>query len=222
MYVTLFLNIVFLSVLRLTEFDLLIEKINLLGLFNVIITYSLAIYAKRSSKKDFYVHPSTIFILVALIVYNSVVLNKPLLALSVVLFLLFFILDHIYNSIELTPYEGSGVKEKVVAYHVESFKALKRPYREQVKRNLATPPKTTKQEKVFEEDEFMINMQLEDSLVLLGLSHDYALKQLKEAYKAQTRINHPKRFSAEEKNAQTIIMEEINNAKSYLEDRLKK
>ena len=100
MYIIIFLNFVTFHMLKYMEFNLVTEKINLVSLFNIILIYFFAIYNKKVFKSIFYIHPASLFVLITLIVYNSLVLNKLLLTLSIFLFVLFFVLDYKYNAIK--------------------------------------------------------------------------------------------------------------------------
>lgn len=206
-YVSLFINVVVFSMLKYTDYNLLIEKINIMTLLNIVLMFSFAIYSKKILNHQFHIHLSSFFILIILIIYNWVVFNQFMLVISVALFILLFILDYVYDSISVDKYEKDKEARTKTKTKTEYF------YDEPAF------------EDMFEEKEDKINLkidvELEAYLVLLGLKLDYTLKQLKVAYKIAARENHPDKHSSKDKKFQTIKMQEINNAKSFLEDRLK-
>lgn len=214
-YLILFINLITFHLLSYIEFNLLIEKLNVMGLLTVAYFYIFAIYNKKVLSTTYNIHPSSLPILIGLMTYNYVLSNNILLTLSIFLFLLFFILDNIYNSINTKT-------EKIDEPKKQNWEDVHYSYEQSQESKEEKYKKEQKQKQSFEDDlNNFINMQLEGSLVLLGLSHEYTLKQLKKAYRKAAQLNHPDKFPDMQKEVQTIVMKDINEAKSYLEDRLK-
>ncbi|MDQ7062525.1 MAG: J domain-containing protein [Sulfurimonas sp.] len=202
-YILIFLNFIIFHILSYMEFNLFIEKLNIMSIFTVILFYIFAIYSKVILKNIFYIHPSSLLMLMWAITYNSILSNTFLVILSTFLFILFFILDRIYNSINLNF-------EKVYTKKEVDFKTIKHTIKAK-KENIETY--------IQDYSQTGINMKLEGSLVLLGVTHDYTLAELKTAYKIALKNNNPKKFSKSTREKQEVIVKDINEAKSYLEHR---
>ncbi|EDZ62950.1 hypothetical protein SMGD1_2007 [Sulfurimonas gotlandica GD1] len=183
-YIILFLNAIIFRILTYMEIELFIEKVNILSLLSVTYIFIHAIYNKHFLKRTYHIPEVTIVVLLGLIAYNYLFAHKSFLILSIFLLVLVFVLDNIYNSIKLnTKINGEQKNEKTRYSYEES-------QQEQFQ----------EQQQSFE-DEFKnyINTQLERSLVLFSLSHDYTLLQLKKAYKKAAHLNHPDKFQDRDK-----------------------
>ena len=243
-YIIIFLNFILFNLLNYTDLSLFIEKLNYILLFNIVLFYILAIYNKVVLNATFYLHPFSVFILPALILYNYIFDNKEVLVISIFLLALFFILDAKYNSINIKidaqdnkKYKAYPGQEKPTWQDIKDAKDSEdeaefikaqeenRDKERQEKRRRAREKQKSYKEDNFKSDEttndLMIDIELEEKLVILGLSLGFNMKQLKGAYKKKAKENHPDKFSADKKDVQTIIMKDINNAKSYLEEVLK-
>ena len=142
---------------------------------------------------------------------------------SIFLFVSFFIIDIKYNTI----YKGSN-SQSYSNYedNTQRSKATWDDIRDSI--NQEDERKYTKFEKEEEpkqetfEDNYRVDIVLEEKLIILGLSLGFNMKDLKKAYRKKAQENHPDKYSDEKQDAQTLIMKEINSAKSYLENILKK
>ena len=216
-YIILFLNLLLFWLLNKVEFTLFIQKLNYIALFNVTLIYALAIYDKKVLNKSLYIHPASLFIICGLMLYNYLVFNEVLLYTSIFLFILFFILDVRYNSIDTNT--KTQEKEKIHKSW-EDIVDEKEKKTEFYKEKRKFKEKKKKEKEALGND-FMIDIELEEKLVILGLSLNYTLKQLKNAYKKKAHENHPDKFNGVEQRYQTDVMKEINEAKYFLEHRFK-
>ena len=216
-YIILFLNFIFFSILKYAGFSVMIEKLNYIAIFNTIILYFFAIYNVKVYKIDFYIHPINIFILISLISYNSTIGNNSMLVSSSVLLALFFILENIYNRVPIkinTNYKDNNAEQRQTK---NSWDDIKHTYEEKI--NYTHFEKEKEEHK--KEEFIYVDIELELKLSMFDLEKNYTLKQLKKAYKDKAKKSHPDKFSKDRQETQTHIMKEINDAKSYLEDRLK-
>ena len=192
-YVLVFLNASTFHILGYMGLELLIEKLNVMCLMSTSYIFVFAIYDRHVLKNAFYIPAATLFILLGLITYNYFLAYKIFFALSIVLFVLFFVLDYVYNSINLKI----EINEKVKSETEDTCSEVTYDYKQSLEDDLNN----------------FINTQLESSLVLLGLSHDYTYAQLNKAYKKAADLD---------KKDNGMLIQELNEARMYLQDRLKR
>lgn len=201
-YFVLFLNFICYQILAYIELSLFIEKLNIMSFVTIVALYIFALYNKVILKENFHLHPAVLFTLLGLMSYNYIISNKSLTLFSIFLFILFFVLDAVYNTINLVMPEV--YTKKNINFQNKSHT--------QIKVSTQAPAK--------DERVFGINMKLEEALVLLGLTHDYSLEELKKAYRITLKLNNPKKFPKNKRETQKNIILQIKKAKKYLESRL--
>ena len=221
-YIIIFLNFIMFQALSYTEINLFIQKLNYILLVNVMIIYSIGIYKYKTSKKEFHINPINLLILITLIIYNYIILNEIVLSTSIFLFVSFFIIDIKYNSIYKESTSKSNNYEDNTQYSRASWDDIRDSINQDDKENYTEFEKEEEPEQEPFQENYILDIQLEEKLIILGLSLDFNRKDLKKAYRKKAQENHPDKHSDERKDAQTLIMKDINSAKCYLENILKK
>ena len=222
-YLMLIINFIFFNLLSFMEFNLLIEKVNLLTILNIGLLYINIIYKRNMSISMNKLNPSIVLIPISLIIYNSIIFDTFLLSISIILFILFFIFDNITDPIKVDSYREAYTAQHKEKMSSEDTYTQDEDTMDYTRFNDYWRNNTDSQSDTYENEEEtidIIDLELEMYLVLLGLNFDYNLSELKTAYKVKAVKNHPDKFSQENREEQTIIMQEINAAKKYLEARL--
>ena len=222
-YLMLIINFIFFNLLSFMEFNLLIEKVNLLTILNIGLLYINIIYKRNTSISMNKLNPSIVLIPISLIIYNSIIFDTFLLSISIILFILFFIFDNITDPIKVDSYREAYTAQHKEKMSSEDTYTQDEDTMDYTRFNDYWRNNTDSQSDTYENEEEtidIIDLELEMYLVLLGLNFDYNLSELKTAYKVEAVKNHPDKFSQENREEQTIIMQEINAAKKYLEARL--